>query len=129
MGQPAAAMGDQIVGTCPLHLIPNPATGLPQPGPPMPFIAPITLGVCPTVLIGGAPAAVLGATGLNTPPHIGLHPLDPFFAPAAQIGVLTQGSTKVLIGGLPAVRMGDVAQCCGQPVGTVVVKKPTVMIA
>jgi len=25
--------------------------------------------------------------------------------------------------------MGDVAQCCGQPVGTVVVKKPTVMIA
>jgi uncharacterized Zn-binding protein involved in type VI secretion len=129
MGQPAASMGDQIVGTCPLHLMPNPATGLPQPGTPLPFIAPITIGCAPNVMINGAPAAVVGATGLNTPPHVGLHPLDPFFIPTAQIGVLTMGSTKVLIGGRPAVRMGDPATCCGQPVGTVVVKKPTVVIS
>jgi uncharacterized Zn-binding protein involved in type VI secretion len=128
MTQPAAVMGDQIVGTCPLHLIPNPATALPQPGPPIPFIAPITVATCPTVLIGGQPAAVVGSSGINTPPHVGLHPLDPFFAPPAQIGIVTMGSTKVTFAGLPAVRMGDPATCCGQPVGTVVAKSPKVMI-
>ena len=129
MGQPAAVMGDQIVGTCPLHLIPNPASGVPQPGPPVPFMAPITLGTVPTVLVGGAPAAVVGASGINTPPHIGLHPLDPFFLPNAQVGIVTMGSPTVLIGGIPAVRMGDSATCCGQPVGTVMATKVTVLIS
>lgn len=128
MTQPAAVMGDQIVGTCPLHLVPNPASGVPQPGPPFPFAAPITVATCPSVLIGGRPAAVVGSSGVNAPPHVGLHPLDPFFAPAAQVGVVTAGSTKVTFGGRPAVRAGDPATCCGQPVGTVVAKNPKVKV-
>ena len=62
MGTPAAVAGDQVTGTCPMHLMPNPASGAPQPAPPLPFAAPVTIGVCQTVLIGGTPAAVVAAT-------------------------------------------------------------------
>jgi len=99
MGTPAAVASDQVTGTCPMHLIPNPASGAPQPAPPLPFAAPVTLGVCQSVLIGGTPAVVVGATGYNTPPHVGLHPADPFFAPPTQQAVIVQGSTTVLFGG------------------------------
>ena len=118
MGTPAAVAGDQVTGTCPLHLIPNPGTGAPQPAPPLPFAAPITTGVCASVLIGGTPAVVVAATGYNTPPHAGLHPADPFFAPPMQQAVITQGSSAVLLAGAPAARTGSQAACCGQPVGT-----------
>ena len=37
MGAPAVVMNDRVMGQCPNHLIPNPATGAPQPAPPMPF--------------------------------------------------------------------------------------------
>jgi uncharacterized Zn-binding protein involved in type VI secretion len=128
MGQPAAATGDKVVGTCAVHLIPNPTSGAPQPGPPVPFSAPLLVATCPTVLVGGSPAVVVGAQGINTPPHVGLHPTDPFFVPAAQQGIVTMGSTTVLFGGQPAVRAGDPATCCGQPVGTVMGTKATVLI-
>ena len=116
------------MGTCPLHLIPNPASGAPQPAPPLPFAAPVTLGTCPSVLIGGTPAVVVGATGFNTPPHVGLHPADPFFAPPAQQAVVTQGSATVLFGGIPAARTGSMATCCAQPVGTLAGSAATVLI-
>ena len=65
----------------------------------------IVLG-CPTVLIGGMPAARLGdlhvcpmITGLV--PHVG--------------GPITLGSATVLIGGMPAARVGDMATCVGPP--------------
>jgi uncharacterized Zn-binding protein involved in type VI secretion len=128
MGQPAAVTGDQITGSCPLHLIPNPTSGIPQPAPPLPFVAPMTIGTCPTVLIGNLPAAVVGSQGMNTPPHIGLHPSDPFMIPLAELGIVTSGSTSVLFGGVPAARSGDPATCCGQPVGTVVGSQATVLI-
>ncbi len=128
MGQSAAIAGDQVTGTCPLHLVPNPASGAPQPAPPFPFSAPMTTGVCSTVLIGGTPAVVVGAQGLNTPPHVGLHPSDPFLAPPAQQAVVTQGSTSVLFGGIPAARNGDPATCCAQPVGTLLGTQATVLI-
>lgn len=128
MGMPAAVTGDRVTGTCPLHLIPNPATGAPQPGPPLPFSAPLTTGTCATVQIGGIPAAVVGSQGLNTPPHVGLHPADPFLVPAAELGVVTAGSASVLFGGVPAARTGDPATCCGQPVGQVVAGGATVLI-
>lgn len=128
MGSPAAVTGDKVNGTCSLHLMPNPATGAPQPAPPMPFSAPVTVGVCPSVLIGGKPAVVVGASGYNTPPHVGLHPSDPFFAPPTQQAVLTQGSATVLFGGQPAARTGSSATCCGQPVGTLVGSASTVLI-
>lgn len=112
MGTPAAVQGDRITATCAGHQVPNPASGAPQPGPPFPFSAPVMLGCEPTVLIGGKPAAVLGANGLNTPPHVGLHPSDPFMAPPMQKGTITQGSPTVLIGGKPAARTGSACIVC-----------------
>jgi uncharacterized Zn-binding protein involved in type VI secretion len=64
---------------------------------------------CPTVLIGGMPAACLGdmhtcpmATPGTPPiPHVG--------------GPITLGSAGVLIGKKPAARMGDMAVCVGPP--------------
>ncbi len=123
MGTPAIVLGDKITGLCPLHLIPNPASGIPQPGPPFPFSAPVTLAVVPNVLIGSKPAAVMGCSGINTPPHVGLHPADPFMAPPMQIGRITSGSLTVMIGGKPAANVSSVATCCSTP-GTLV---PTVM--
>ncbi len=64
---------------------------------------------CPTVLIGGMPAARVGdmhACPMVTPgvppvPHVG--------------GPITMGSPTVLIGGAPAARVGDMAVCTGPP--------------
>ena len=64
---------------------------------------------CPTVLIGGMPAARMGdmhtcpmATPGTPPiPHVG--------------GPIMFGSATVLIGGMPAARMGDMATCTGPP--------------
>src|ERR1700730_8518470 len=116
MGTPTAVASDPGTGMCPTHRIPTPPGGAPQPAPPLPFAAPVTLGVCQSVLIGGTPAVVVGATGYNTPPHVGLHPADPFFAPPTQQAVIVQGSTTVLFGGGPAARTGSQATCCAQPV-------------
>lgn len=127
MGTPAIVMGDRITGVCPIHQFPNPASGVPQPGPPIPFSAPITIGVQPTVLIGGKPAAVTGCSGLNTPPHIGLHATDPYFAPPMQIGRITSGSPTVMIGGQPAATVASVATCCVTP-GSLIPSVMTVLI-
>jgi uncharacterized Zn-binding protein involved in type VI secretion len=128
MGVPAAKSEDQVTATCPLHQIPNPATGAPQPAPPLPFAAPLTMGLCTSVLVGGAPAVVVGASGLNTPPHVGLHPADPFFAPPTEQAIVTQGSSSVLFGGQPAAGNGAAATCCGQPGGTLIGSVTTVLI-
>jgi uncharacterized Zn-binding protein involved in type VI secretion len=128
MGSPAAVLSDQIMATCAIHLIPNPATGAPQPGPPLPFSAPITQGTVSTVLIGGQPAAVVGAMGYNSPPHVGLHPADPFMAPPTQIGQVVSGSTSVLVGGLPAAtQMSQCTVCAGLP-GNLMASAATVLI-
>jgi uncharacterized Zn-binding protein involved in type VI secretion len=113
-------MGDLVTGLCATHLFPSPALGVPQPGPPLPFSAPLTLGLCATVMIGGRPAAVMGSSGLCTPPHVGIHPLDPFFIPTTQIGTVVQGSPTVLFEGRPAARTGSVASMCAPNMGTVV---------
>ncbi len=115
MGVPAAVVGDRITATCATHVVPNPATGAPQPAPPLPFSAPVTQGACQTVLVGGVPALVIGAQGTNTPPHVGLHPADPFFAPVTQTGVIVQGSATVLFGGQPAAMSGAQCTACGVP--------------
>jgi len=115
MGAPAIVMNDRITGVCAIHLIPNPASGVPQPGPPMPFSAPVLTGVVPTVQIGGKPAAVMGCQGINTPPHVGLHPTDPFFAPPVQMGTIVSGSPTVQIGGQPAATATSQATLCATP--------------
>lgn len=81
MGQPAACVGD--MHACPLA---TPGT------PPVPHVGgPILPPGCPTVMIGGKPAAT--ATGMATcvgPPD-----------------TIAKGSGTVLIGSMPAARMGD----------------------
>jgi uncharacterized Zn-binding protein involved in type VI secretion len=95
MGQPAARMTDMHV--CPM------VTGL------VPHVGgPILPPCCPTVLIGGLPAARVGdmATCAGPPDVIAL------------------GSFTVLIGGQPAARMGDLTAHGG----TIVIGFPTVLI-
>ena len=82
----------------------------------------ITVG-CPTVLIGGQPAARVGdmhncpaATPAVPPiPHVG----GPITGP---------GNPTVLIGGMPAARMGDSCTCTGPP-AAIVKGCPTVIIS
>ena len=79
MGQPAARVGD--MHACPMVTVLVPHVG-----------GPILPPGCPTVLIGGMPAAY--ATSMATcagPPD-----------------VIAKGSVTVLIGKLPAARMGDI---------------------
>lgn len=124
MGVPAVVMGDRIVGMCPIHMIPGP--GGPQPSPPLPFSAPLTMSLAPTVLIGGKPAAVQGSFGFNTPPHAGI--VDPPYAgPPAQQGKVVVGSTTVLFEGKPAAKTGSTVTCCVTP-GQLVGSAATVLI-
>ena len=122
MAQPLV-MGDKIQGQCAVHQIPNPASGAPQPAPPMPFAAPLTLGLEPTVTIGGKAVAVMGSSGDNTPPHVGLHASDPSFVPVQQKGQVLSGSPTVTAGGKAvATSSSQVSMCAsvpGQPVATV----------
>lgn len=126
MGAPAIVMGDQVQGVCAIHQIPSPV-GNPMPGPPMPFAAPLTVGLCPTVLVGGKPAAVMGSSGTNTPPHVGLHASDPFLAPPLQVGTVVSGSASVLFGGRPAATATSSATCCATP-GALVPSTTTVLV-
>ena len=68
----------------------------PVPHPPIPF--PIVGGCVPTVLIGGLPAAVVGAM---TQPC-----LVPPCVPGGP-GIIAKGSMTVMFGGRPAARIGD----------------------
>jgi uncharacterized Zn-binding protein involved in type VI secretion len=121
MGTPAAVMGDKVSATCAIHQIPSPV-GAPMPAPPMPFSAPLTQNLAATVQIGGKPAVVAGSSGLNMPPHVGLHPSDPFMAPPVQMATVTGGSSSVLFEGKPAARTGAPCTVCagapGQLAGT-----------
>lgn len=115
MGTPAAVMGDRIMGMCAGHQIPSPV-GAPIPAPPMPFSSPLLTGLATRVLIGGKPAAVVGSSGFNTPPHAGLHASDPFMLPPTQQGRVVGGSATVLIEGKPAARTGSqCVMCMGLP--------------
>jgi uncharacterized Zn-binding protein involved in type VI secretion len=123
MAQPLV-MGDKIQGQCAIHQIPNPASGVPQPSPsPMPFSAPLLDGLESSVTIGGKAVAVMGSSGLNTPPHVGLHATDPNMAPPTQKGMVLSGSPTVTAGGKAiATSSSQVSMCAqvpGQPVATV----------
>ena len=126
MGAPAIVLGDRITGLCPNHLAIGPL-GAPMPSPPLPFAAPVTMGTVPTVLIAGKPAAVMGSSGVNVPPHVGLHPSDPFLAPPLQVGRVVAGSPTVMIGGQPAATAQSQCTCCLVP-GSLVPSVATVLI-
>ena len=125
MGNPAIVAGDQITGTCPSHLVPS-ASGT-APAGPLPFSAPITMDTVATVVIGGKPAAVVGSSGYNTPPHVGI--VDGAFAsPTGQVGRILSGSPTVLIGGKPAATSSSTATMCVAPASSVVPSVTTVLI-
>ena len=98
MGKPAARIGD-------MHMCPMVTPGL----PPVPHVGgPITGPGCPTVLIGGMPAAVMGDMCVCVGPP----------------DTIILGSTGVFFGGKPAARMGD--QCAHG--GAITIGCPTVLI-
>jgi uncharacterized Zn-binding protein involved in type VI secretion len=78
--------------------------------PPIPHVGgPISGPGCPTVLIGGMPAAGIGDMAVCVGPP----------------DAIVMGSPTVLIGGKPAARMGD---SCAHG-GTIILGCPTVLIA
>ena len=92
---PAARLTD--MHTCPM------VTGV------VPHVGgPILPACCPTVIIGGLPAARVGDMALCVGPP----------------DVIVKGSTTVIIGSQPAARMGDMTAHGG----VIVVGCPTVMI-
>ena len=98
MGKPAARIGD-------MHMCPMVTPGL----PPIPHVGgQITGPGCPTVLIGGMPAAVMGDMCVCVGPP----------------DTIVLGSTGVMMGGKPAARMGD--QCAHG--GAITLGCPTVLI-
>jgi len=77
---------------------------------------------CPTVLIGGVPAARMG--DMHTCPM-----QSPAVPPIPHVGgPITLGSPTVLIGGMMAARVGDMAVCVGPPDSIAPPGCPTVLI-
>lgn len=123
MGQPAAKQGDRVVGVD-THIVMVPGTP-PVPTPlPHPFAGIISGGLSTDVKISGRPAATVGSTADNTPPHLPTAPGTTFQRPPANKATIQQGSQTVKINGKPAARTGDKALTCNdpadQPAGTVV---------
>jgi uncharacterized Zn-binding protein involved in type VI secretion len=115
MGSAAVVAGDKITSQCAIHTVPSPS-GSPMPSPsPLPFSGPLTLGLATTVTIGGKPAAVQGSNGLNMPPHVGLHPADPFLGPPTQKCQVMMGSSTVYFDGKPAAYTGCTVTACNLP--------------
>jgi uncharacterized Zn-binding protein involved in type VI secretion len=98
MGQPAARIGD-------MHICPMATPGT----PPVPHVGgPIVGPGCPTVLIGGMPASVVGDTCTCVGPP----------------DAIVMGSVTVLLGGKPAARLSDQTAHGG----TISIGCPTVLI-
>ncbi len=117
MGAPAAKQGDQIVAIdTHIVMVPSPP-GAPVPTPlPHPFSGIINGNLSSDVKIMGMPAATVGSTADNTPPHIPTPPGTSFAKPPTNKGQIIMGSTTVLINGKQAARMGDTAMTCNDPV-------------
>ena len=125
MGQPAAKEGDKIVATD-FHIVLVPA----PPGPPVPtqlphpFSGEFNGALSADVKIQGFPAATVGSTADNIPPHFPTPPGTAFTVPPKNSGTVSTGSFTVKINGKRAARNGDTAITCNdpidQPVGTVV---------
>jgi uncharacterized Zn-binding protein involved in type VI secretion len=125
MGQPAAKQGDKISGVD-IHIVMVPAPPAPPiPTPlPHPFSGIINGSLSSDVKIMGMPAATVGSTADNTPPHIPTPPGVSFQKPPANKATIQMGSMTVKINGKAAARNGDIAMTCNDPadmpVGTVI---------
>lgn len=131
MGQPAAKQGDQIVAID-THMVIVPIVGVPTPTPlPHPFTGIVDGGLSSNVNIMGRPAATVGSTAHNTPPHIPTPPGTSFQQPPSNSGRISIGSPTVMINGKSAARNGDTALTCNDPVDApagIVVAVSTVLI-
>jgi uncharacterized Zn-binding protein involved in type VI secretion len=131
MGQPAAKQSDMIQAMdTHIVMVPTPGGPVPTPTPGHTFNGLMDGNLSSDVKIMGLPAATVGSTATNQPPHI------PIGGPSFQIPPTNQatiiiGSTTVLINGKQAARNGDTANTCNDPVplpvGTVIATG-TVMI-
>ena len=106
------------------HIVMVPGTP-PVPTPlPHPFAGTISGGMSTDVKISGRPAATMGSTADNTPPHLPAPPGTSVQRPPSNKATIQQGSQTVKINGKPAARTGDKALTCNdpadQPAGTVV---------
>jgi uncharacterized Zn-binding protein involved in type VI secretion len=123
VGQPAAKQGDQITATdTHIVLVPGPP---PTPTPlPHPFAGVLNGALSGDVKIGGLPAATVGSTADNTPPHVPTPPGTAFQNPPSNKATIKAGSATVKINGKAAARNGDPAATCNDPTdvpaGTVV---------
>jgi uncharacterized Zn-binding protein involved in type VI secretion len=114
MGLPAAKQGDQVTAMD-IHIIMIPSPGGPIPTPlPHPFMGIIDGNLSNNVNIMGLPAATIGSTATNVPPHIPQG--GPFQKPPSNKATIITGSGTVLINGKPAARSGDTALTCNDPV-------------
>lgn len=113
---PAAKQGDQVVAVD-MHIVMVPSPGGPVPTPlPHPFNGIISGGLSSNVNIMGMPAATVGSTANNQPPHIPTPPGTAFQIPPTNQATIIMGSSTVFINGKPAARAGDAAQTCADPV-------------
>ena len=116
MSQPAATSGAAVVGTD-IHIVLVPSPGGPVPTPlPHPFSGTISGGVSTDVMIMGRPAATVGSTADNLPPHLPTPPGTLFQRWPANRATVQTGSATVRINGQPAARNGDRALTCNDPV-------------
>lgn len=112
MGQPAAKQGDKVIAID-THIVIVPSA---PPAPlPHPFTGIINGGLSSDVKIMGMPAATVGSTADNTPPHIPTPPGTSFQAPPANKAKIQVGSQTVKINGNAAARNGDMATTCNDP--------------
>ncbi|CUU59581.1 hypothetical protein Ga0074812_12951 [Parafrankia irregularis] len=128
MSAPVVVAGDRITGMCAVHQIPGPA-GAPILSPaPLPFSAPVTMGLSTTVFVGGQPVALESSTGTNLPPHVGLHVSDPYLVPAAQQGRVLSGSGTVRVEGRGVAYSGCPVTQCAQMTAMIVGSGTTVLV-
>jgi uncharacterized Zn-binding protein involved in type VI secretion len=108
----AAKQGDSVLALD-THLVQPPGPVSPVPGP-YPFNGIIDGILSSDVTIEGMPAATVGSTATNTPPHVPIG--GTFVNPPTNQGTIISGSASVTINGLPAARTGDTAITCNDPV-------------
>lgn len=131
MGQPAAKQSDMIQAMdTHIVMVPTPGGPVPTPTPGHPFNGIIDGNLSSDVKIMGLPAATVGSTANNQPPHIPIGGPSFQIPPTNQATIIT-GSATVLINGKQAARNGDTANTCNDPaplpIGTVIATG-TVMI-
>lgn len=112
MGESAAKQGDRITGTDD-HMIQPPGSA-PPTSIPHPFAGVIDSGLSTNVRIEKRPAATMGSTATNLPPHVPQG--GTFVNPPTNQGKIASGSKSVNINGKAAARNGDSAETCADPI-------------